>query len=131
MRSEPNDCIHALILGDLEHGDSRLLTTTTDRISPCLSKKLHRPKLSDSSDDDDTFKILNASFHGKGKGGFAQICTYRRSLNLYLILDSPSYQRYTKNSGKFVSFQNNFNHTYFRFHQPKFFNATFVLNGCF
>ena len=73
MRSEPNDCIHALILGDLEHGDSRLLTTTTDRISPCLSKKLHRPKLSDSSDDDDTFKILNASFHGKGKGGFAQI----------------------------------------------------------
>ena len=90
MRSEPNDCIHALILGDLEHGDSRLLTTTTDRISPCLSKKLHRPKVSDSPDDDDTFKILNASFHGKGKGGFAQIRKYRRQRDPFLILDSYS-----------------------------------------
>ena len=90
MRSEPNDCIHALILGDLEHGDSRLLTTTTDRISPCLSKKLHRPKVSDLPDDDDTFRILNGSFHGKGKGGFAQIRKYRRQRDLCLILDSYS-----------------------------------------
>ena len=90
MRSEANDLIHALILGDLEHGDSRLLTTT-DRISPCLSKTLHRPKVSDSpDDDDDTFKILNASFHGKGKGGFAQIRKYRRQRDPCLILDSYS-----------------------------------------
>ena len=79
--------------------------------------------IKEASSPDDTFKILNASFHGKGKGGFAQICAHRRQPDPCLILESPSYRRNDKNQGKFVSFKKNFNHTYYKFHQPRFFNA--------
>ena len=100
MRSEPNDCIHALILGDLEHGDS---DDDNGSNFPLFIKEASSP--------DDTFKILNASFHGKGKGGFAQICAHRRQPDPCLILDSPSYRRNNKNQGKYVSFQKKINHT--------------------
>ena len=95
-------------------------------MSSCISVKLSGavcPTRALWSDDDDTFKILNASFHGKGKGGFAQICAHRRQPDPCLILESPSYRRNDKNQGKFVSFKKNFNHTYYKFHQPRFFNA--------